>query len=333
MWLLLPLVVQCAHVGIVAVMTSPPDITKWLAYHRYIGVNKFYLRMEGAVPRVLETAPDVTLWKAGAPNVDGATEEYASLQDRQHNTVMRALDAAKTDGVQWLAHIDDDELLYGFKDNRRGLPKFLEGIPAKYASVKLKNVEGVYESSNITDCFVQANKFRGRMHSGPMVNSYNNGKSIVRVGDSRVAITGPHDMSSAPLDLHWDGSRAPWQVLHFESCPFHRWETKFWNLRSSLPLKHLIPFEFYRVSIKRMRDCMGQWGTAPPWLTNGTVGTPALRGAVGLGVDKCSTTGLRKLYEKFKCDVNNTELDIFEVDIDWKAIQSESLLRDRLHIS
>merc|ERR1719272_588452 len=100
--------------------------------------------------------------------------------------------------------------------------------------------------------------------------SYANGKAAVRVSDESAVPAGPHNWHST---RHVDGkstselpglhleSKAfgpPLWLLHFESCPYSRWKSKYWELGNTSPEEiQKIPFPFYKQSIKRMQSCRG----------------------------------------------------------------------------
>jgi len=176
----------------------------------------------------------------------------------------RARTLAAKLGIDWLVHIDDDELLYSPTQRRVG--EVLAAVPRVFRQAYVPNVEAVYESSNVKNCFSETREVNTNPYA---FNSYANGKSAVRVASDDLIPAGPHqwksttglDVSSVHLDREPFG--APLLVLHFESCPFVRWEDKFWELGNTSPDKvQAIPFQFYRESIARFQRC----GRQSPWV-------------------------------------------------------------------
>merc|ERR1712224_926502 len=117
----------------------------------------------------------------------------------------------------------------------------------------------VYRDAKVKNCFAETNEVNTNPYA---FVSYANGKSAVRVGqaDDDLVPAGPHQWKSS-TNLHVNSVHldrqpfgAPLFVVHFESCPFTRWEDKFWELGNTSPDKISgIPFPFYRDSITRFQ--------------------------------------------------------------------------------
>ncbi|CAE7405411.1 glud2, partial [Symbiodinium necroappetens] len=123
----------------------------------------------------------------------------------------------------------------------------------------LPNVEAVYTSPEVKNCFAQTDKVNLNRYT---FQSYANGKSALRVAASEAYPAGPHqwrnaknqELPSVHLDQEPFGPAL--MVIHYESCPFSRWQDKFWELGNTSPDKiSQIPFQFYRESISRMQAC------------------------------------------------------------------------------
>merc|ERR1719201_1002442 len=94
---------------------------------------------------------------------------------------------AKRMGIDWLVHIDDDELLYA--PMHRPVGDILAAMPAYYSQAHIPNAEAVYKSSDVTECFVETSEVNMNVFS---FVSYANGKSAVRVSDDDAIPAGPH---------------------------------------------------------------------------------------------------------------------------------------------
>ena len=103
-------------------MYRPKNVETWLEIHRKLGINHFYIRLEDT-PELVEylgSQPDVTLMVASS-NRD--SNQYATLQTRQIETVDKVIDLCRQKGIEWLIHIDCDEILEGDLNEIYNLPK------------------------------------------------------------------------------------------------------------------------------------------------------------------------------------------------------------------
>ncbi|NBU04940.1 MAG: glycosyltransferase family 2 protein, partial [Sphingobacteriia bacterium] len=90
---------------------KPKNINTWLDHHRNLGISRFYIRLEDTpeLETILQSQKDVVvqIGKSTGEN------EYNEIQVRQRKMMNEALKSAKTDNIQWIIHIDSDELLVG----------------------------------------------------------------------------------------------------------------------------------------------------------------------------------------------------------------------------
>ena len=79
--------------------------------------------------------------------------------DRQDSHIRSVLPHARAHGLDFLLHIDDDELLYcpGGLD---ALHAALRSAPAHAADLHLHNLEALLPSADVTDAFRQVTAFR-----------------------------------------------------------------------------------------------------------------------------------------------------------------------------
>lgn len=306
---------KAAKSAIVLLSRRPPDLKNWLTYHLdYAGVDHVFMQLEdtpeftalyNALPpekqaRVTHWSGDQKAGKDGRP-----FDDYKTLQARQLVVMAHAKDEAAKMGIDWLFHTDDDELIY--VPTHRKLGEVLANLPKAYDQIYVPNVEAVYDSADVKSCFTEAREVN--VNAFTFV-SYANGKSGVRVaaGDD-VIPAGPHmwkredgmDLTSVHLDKMAFG--APVMVLHYESCPFQRWEDKFWELSNTSEDRIVaIPFAFYRDSIRISRDCH----SAPAELRK----------------TKCSEQELKAMWSKWKTEKNPNyrRTDLMPLDIPWKSI-------------
>mmetsp|Transcript_84855 Transcript_84855/g.248726 ORF Transcript_84855/g.248726 Transcript_84855/m.248726 type:complete len:515 (+) Transcript_84855:93-1637(+) len=307
-----------AGTAIVMLSRHPSDLHAWLRYHLdYAQVQHVFLDVEDT-PEFNSTwsklsvaiRQRVTLWY-GTPANSRSSEprprdDYESLQARQVAAMRRAKAEAAGMGIEWLVHIDDDELLYAPSGRRVG--EVFAALPKDFSQAFIPNVEAVYDSASVQSCFSETS----RVNVNPMTfASYANGKAAVRVADADASPAGPHmwrtswgpDLPSLHLSKEPFGS--PLLVVHFESCPFTRWEDKFWELGNTSPEKiSAIPFRFYQDSILRMQECRGETSSQTSWTQD------------------CSQDSLKRFWSTWKTTANPSlrSFDLMPLQIPWAEV-------------
>lgn len=321
-----------AKVAIVLVSRKPPDLATWVKYHLdYAGVDHIFLQIEDtpefkSLYEALSPSrrSRITMWSSAeeAATTSSANDvgkrpqdDYSTLQARQVATMSRARKIAQETGIDWLVHIDDDELLY--VPTHRKVGEVLAALPTLYRQAYVPNVEALYKDATVKNCFAETSSVNTNPYA---FVSYANGKSAVRVGKAGgddLVPAGPHqwksatglDVSSVHLDREPFG--APLLVVHFESCPFTRWEDKFWELGNTSPDKIKgIPFPFYRDSISRFQLC------------------DRLKMKPGVKLDpQCSQEALQELWSHYKTKANRLirRQDVMPINIPWKSILAAQL--------
>jgi len=240
-------------VAIACLMRKPVDLSQWLEHHRQLGVSHFYIRLEDTREQedFLKAQDDVSLTIAES---DKSGNNYETLQTRQIEYVNKSLKDAKTLKIDWMFHIDADELLHGSLN-------FLDTLDSKYKNVWMENAEAIFnldkkDQQNST-CF-STSKFL-RCSNGAPCRSYVNGKAGGRVVDG-VGLKGPHN-------FHYRGKHTgdhvfniPFNtlhVLHFDSCSFSAWVEKFHHLGKKKNDK--IPFTYYNESINAVEQAFNTY--------------------------------------------------------------------------
>jgi hypothetical protein len=305
----------------------PPDLKSWLQYHLdYMGVAHVFVDIEdtpefnatwAALP--VSHQQRVTVWRpvvTGAPGQDRRpVDDYETLQARQIRVMLQAKSDCARMGIDWLIHIDDDELLY--TPVHRPIGEVLAALPGDVDQAYIPNVEAVYPSTGVRNCFTETTEVNVNRY---VFASYANGKAAVRVADEGATPAGPHQwrdpMGLEPNSVHLDEEPfgAPVMVVHYESCPFSRWEDKFWELGNTSPEKiQGIPFGFYRDSIHAMQECRDP--TQPP----------GSRKSLRAG---CSEDALRHFWAEWKTRANPRirYQDRMPLEIPWAAIATGARL-------
>lgn len=189
------------RVGIVSSQRQPPDPFNWLSAHVAAGISAFYIMFEdsGTLPEAMATYahaldPSVVFYYE-TRTVDRSREQnYVDLMGRQAAWVDRMIARARADGVQWLFHIDDDEIAVPSTSGATttsSWPRVLDKVPAKCASVHLDNVEA-FSPPHPSGPFFDDTEVRFLPRAcAHLYAAYGNGKSATRTLEGQ-ASHGPH---------------------------------------------------------------------------------------------------------------------------------------------
>lgn len=231
------------RVATVSMMKDPKNIEEWLKHHRDMGIVRFYIRLEETpeLDAFLQAQPDVVVMKGSSTGKN----EYSEIQVRQKKMVDAALAQGLQSGdVDWLIHIDADELLHGSLDE-------IYEMPASARTFWMQNEEAVYENipGKKDSCF-DASEFRNCDSQGVHCVSYVNGKGGGRVTED-VSLGGPHRFdTSKPGNQQIKLEKLV--VRHFESCDYESYRKKFMHLAKNDDTEK-IPFSYYNESIEAAR--------------------------------------------------------------------------------
>lgn len=223
------------RLAIVSMMKSPKNIETWLKRHRDIGVSRFYIRLEDSpeVEQILVDMDDVVL-KLGTST---EMNEYDAKQDRQNEWVNEALQLAKSD-IDWMVHIDSDEILIGDLSEIYTLPTNIRTFWMQNLEAKFEDIPRTKDNCFVAKEFVDCSKKKG-------CAAYGNGKSGARVGDD-VKAWGPHRFKSSQKFDEPKLQRV--FVEHYESCDFDMYKWKYTQLAKQ-DREINIPFPYYKEAI------------------------------------------------------------------------------------
>lgn len=229
-----------------------------VAHHRALGFERFYLYLDDPSERA---ATEALLGDLAGPGLtliarDAAHDQRAGLSPlfdedprlpyarcvvtRQRINVAMCVERARRDGVDWLLHIDADELLAAplasgsSEDAPLRFAAWLDALPPSIDEVFLPNLEGVPQREEYDDPFLQVDLFkRNPYHLSKLQHdrlrykherqqfyvAYASGKSIFRpervrepAGPSSVHHYGPdlladhlhvQDQLEGPVILHY----------------------------------------------------------------------------------------------------------------------------------
>lgn len=234
------------RLAIVTQTKNPIGLSTWLRHHRNMGIERIFLSVEDtpsvkALVESLEFASFVT-----ASFSTGVTSYFTNM-DRQSEFVNASIQAARNDGYTHLVHIDDDELLF-FPLGKRAFYDKIQSMEA--SSIRMNNIEAVYDSSNCSDPFKTARYFCLKpIH----FTAYANGKSIGNLADSDLQAHGPHMFTGKRQDLPSYFA----VVVHYESACLRRWAEKFRGYALDTPNacnEKRIPFPYYCESIQAFKN-------------------------------------------------------------------------------
>jgi hypothetical protein len=239
-------------VAIASMMKNPKEIEYWLQYHIEKGINYFYIRLEDTpeLHDYLKNHPNVTLEIGSSKDPIKTRVTYDTQIERQRDYMNRAIEWSKNQGIDWLIHIDCDELV----DCNGSIPSQLANEIQQYDNVGriiMENYEAQYDKINQPSysCFISKNFIRCSLGG---CTSYANGKSIGRVS-SALRESGPHRFET--VDNSKEIVSKLLRILHFESCDFKQYIAKFLRLASTETLVYPFPFYNDSINVARSQQC------------------------------------------------------------------------------
>ncbi|CAI9102891.1 OLC1v1001258C1 [Oldenlandia corymbosa var. corymbosa] len=200
---------------------SLEQILPWMFYHKVIGVSNFFLFVEGkaaspAVSKVLESIPGVKVIYRTKELEDQQAksriwnETWLSsffykpcnyeLFVKQSLNMEMAIVMARDAGLDWIIHLDTDELLHPAGAREYSLRQLLLDVPSNVDMVIFPNYESSVERDDIKEPFTEVSMFKknydhltkdtyfGMYKEATRGNpnyflTYGNGKSAARVQD------------------------------------------------------------------------------------------------------------------------------------------------------
>ena len=203
-----------------------------MRYHRTLGIYHVFVHVEDT-PELLpllhsdEFADFVTVTTGNDNSVDThnptSSDNYYTLMQRQERQVRRSVAESRAMSMDWIFHVDDDELL--FFDTP--FSRIVDGLAPGVTCIVLVNIEAAPKALDSECIFEDIQVFT--QHK---MLAYRNGKSAGRVADSDWH--GPHRFTGSyhvvPV------ARAC--VLHFESCLCKRSPAPERTLRNSDTAAH-----------------------------------------------------------------------------------------------
>jgi hypothetical protein len=240
---------------VMTVRDERPLLRTNLLFHRHLGVERVYLYDDGSSDGTPETVRDLEFVSTRTSvssdrfrdrETDSTflrTDTWATV--RQRLNAWAALEEARDDRLDWLLHLDADELVC--PDLRHApagqLREFFAGIPAAVAQVRFPTLEAVQRRTVYRDVFAEETLFklpqgrirrrvrdplRGRELRVDGFYGHRAGKSAVRTAVP-ARPRSPH-VFMAPdggkLESQWAGSH-----LHYYACGAAAFAAKLRRLR------------------------------------------------------------------------------------------------------
>ncbi|WCJ39004.1 Glycosyltransferase-like KOBITO 1 [Euphorbia peplus] len=200
---------------------SLDQILPWMFYHKVIGVTTFLLFVEGkaatpSVSRVLESIPGVkVIYRTRELEEQQAksriwNETWLSsffykpcnyeLFVKQSLNMEMAIVMAREAGMDWILHLDTDELIHPAGSSEYSLRQLLLDVPGNVDMVIFPNYESGVERDDIKDPFSEVSMFKKNYDHLPKDTyfgmykestrgnpnyflTYGNGKSVARIQD------------------------------------------------------------------------------------------------------------------------------------------------------
>ncbi|XP_039122564.1 glycosyltransferase-like At2g41451 [Dioscorea cayenensis subsp. rotundata] len=240
---------------------SLEQILPWLFYHKVLGVTTFYLFVEGKAAKpnvtvVLESIPGVKIiyrtkeleekqarsriwnetWLAGFFYKPCNYELFVKQSLNMEMAIVMARDA----GMDWIIHLDTDELIHPAGSQEYSLKRLLSDVPNNVDMVIFPNYESSIEKDDIKDPFSEVSMFKknydhllketyfGMYKEATRGNpnyflTYGNGKSAARIQD-HLRPNGAH---------RWHNyMKTPNEIKLEEAAVLHFTYTKFSDLTS-----------------------------------------------------------------------------------------------------
>ena len=268
---------MASRVCIVATVREPvPIIEAFIRYHLAMGVTHLFLFFDDPADEAIDVARQFSQVTA-IPSDDalramqttlriyGSMARFAhEVMARQILNVETAVGLALQMQMDWIIHIDGDELLY----SPGSLDEFFDFVPFSVGQISFRNFEGVPETWEVANYFQEVTLFKRHEHllpSGFLADyrlfrsrenyllGYGNGKSAARVVPGLLP-SGVHAFSTTaahPQKLDCTGAPV---VLHYINCGFANYHRKYQRLGGDSWLGVPVPFKFYTQSRRLTGD-------------------------------------------------------------------------------
>ncbi|KDP26203.1 hypothetical protein JCGZ_22449 [Jatropha curcas] len=233
----------------------------WIFYHKVIGVSTFFLFVEGKaaspkVSKVLETIPGVKviyrtreleeqqarsrIWnETWLANFFYKPCNYELFVKQSLNMEM-AIVMAREAGMDWIIHLDTDELIHPAGAREYSLRQLLSEVPRNIDMVIFPNYESSVERDDIKEPFSEVSMFKKNYDHLPKDVYFGNYKEATR-GNPNYFLTYGNGKSAARIQDHlrpngahrWHNYiKVPNEIKFDEAAVLHYTYPKFSDLTS-----------------------------------------------------------------------------------------------------
>ncbi|XP_076958418.1 glycosyltransferase-like At2g41451 [Bidens hawaiensis] len=237
------------------------QILPWIYYHKVIGVTNFFLFVEGnaasqPVSKVLESIPNVKLihrtkeleeqqaksriWnETWLSNFFYKPCNYELFVKQSLNMEM-AIVMAQEAHIEWIIHLDTDELVYPAGAREYSLRNLLSNIPEHVDLVVFPNYESSIERDDIQEPFSEVSMFKKNFDHLMRETYFGNYKESTR-GNPNYFLTYGNGKSAARVQQHlrpngahrWNNyKKTPKEIKLDDAAVLHYTYTKFSDLTS-----------------------------------------------------------------------------------------------------
>ncbi|KAL1346381.1 hypothetical protein HN51_020056 [Arachis hypogaea] len=237
------------------------QILPWMFYHKVIGVTNFFLFVEGKaaspeVSKVLKSIPGVKVvyrtkeleeqqaksriwnetWLAGFFYKPCNYELFVKQSLNMEMAIVMARDA----GMEWILHLDTDELIHPAGAREYSLRQLLLEVPGNVDMVIFPNYESSVERDDIKEPFSEVSMFKKNYDHLPKDTYFGNYKDSVR-GNPNYFLTYGNGKSAARIQDHlrpngahrWHNyMKSPNEIKLEEAAVLHYTYAKFSDLTS-----------------------------------------------------------------------------------------------------
>lgn len=237
------------------------QILPWIFYHKVIGVSTFFLFVEGkaaspSVSKVLESILEVkVIYRTRELEAQQAksriwNETWLSsffykpcnyeLFVKQSLNMEMAIVMAREANLDWILHLDTDELIHPAGTREYSLRKLLSDVPENVDMVVFPNYESSVERDDIKDPFSEVSLFKKNYDHLPKDTYFGNYKESTR-GNPNYFLTYGNGKSAARIQHHlrpngahrWHNyMKNPNEIKLDEAAVLHYTYTKFSDLTS-----------------------------------------------------------------------------------------------------
>ncbi|KAK2651948.1 hypothetical protein Ddye_011804 [Dipteronia dyeriana] len=233
----------------------------WIFYHKVIGVSNFFLFVEGKaatqnVSRILESIPGVkVIYRTRELEEQQAKSRIWNetwlasffykpcnyeLFVKQSLNMEMAIVMAREAGMDWIIHLDTDELLHPAGTQEYSLRQLLSDVPSNVDMVVFPNYESSVERDDIMEPFSEVSMFKKNYDHLPKDVYFGNYKEATR-GNPNYFLTYGNGKAAARIQDHlrpngahrWHNyMKSPNEIKLDEAAVLHYTYPKFSDLTS-----------------------------------------------------------------------------------------------------